>query len=268
MAIEKFEKDMRIIGMLDDEPNDVGGLSAAELKDKFDEGGKALKTYLNDVLIPALEQLGVETTVQRLKDSGLKYIRLNSEGEFETSEDGNNWSRPLVPRELIESDVFYAVYDETTNDEIYMAYKAGKAVYLKAGDNYGVYRLLFVGSSIAYFGGITSNRQFARYRCSDDTWTTYEHVPLAPMATSVAVTLTASGWDSSAKTQTVMVPGILADETKQLITPTPAIVDQDIYYESGILCTNQRENNLVFTAETTPAFDLTVYVTIQEVIAS
>ena len=167
-----------------------------------------------------------------------------------------------------ENDVFYATYGTTTNAEILAAYEAGKAVYLKVGGNYGVYRLLFVGSSIAYFGGITSNRQFARYRCSDDTWTTYEHVPLAPMATSVAVTLTASGWDSSAKIQTVMVPGILADETKQLITPTPAIADQDIYYESGILCTNQRENNLVFTAETIPAFDLTVYVTIQEVSAS
>ena len=226
-----------------------------------------IKKFLNEKLIPSLES-GVETTVQRLNDSGLKYIRLNSEGEFETSEDGNNWSRPPVPKDLIGSDVFYAIYGTTTNAEIYTAYKAGKAVYLKVRDTYGVYRLLFVGSSIAYFGGITSTRQFARYRCSGDTWTTYENVPLAPMATSVAVTLTASGWDSSDKTQTVMVPGILADETKQLITPTPAIADQDIYYESGILCTNQRENNLVFTAETIPAFDLTVYVTIQEVIAS
>lgn len=224
------------------------------------------KNFIN-ALITSLENLGVETTVQRSNNSGLKYIRLNSEREFETSEDGNNWSRPPVPKDLIESDVFYAVYGTTTNDEIYTAYEAGKAVYLKVESSHGVYRLLLVNSTTAYFGGITSNRQFARYRCSDDTWTTYEHVPLAPMATSVAVTLTASGWSSS-KTQTVMVPGILADETKQLITPTPAIADRDIYYESGILCTNQRENNLVFTAETIPAFDLTVYVTIQEVIAS
>ena len=166
-----------------------------------------------------------------------------------------------------ESDVFYAVYGTTTNDEIYTAYEAGKAVYLKVKSSHGVYRLLLVNSTTAYFGGITSTRRFARYRCFSDTWTTYDQVNLAPMATSAAVTLTASGWSSS-KTQTVMVPGILADETKQLITPTPAIADQDIYYESGILCTNQRENNLVFTAETIPAFDLTVYVTIQEVIAS
>lgn len=57
MAIEKFEKDMRIIGLLDDEPNDVGGLSAAELKDKFDEGGKAIQEYINNTLVPAVEEV-------------------------------------------------------------------------------------------------------------------------------------------------------------------------------------------------------------------
>ena len=41
MAIEKFNKNMAIIAALDDEPNDVGGMTSAELKNKFDEGGKA-----------------------------------------------------------------------------------------------------------------------------------------------------------------------------------------------------------------------------------
>lgn len=54
MAFEKFNKDMKIISALDDEPNDVGGLTAAELKAKFDEGGEAIKRYLNDTLIPAV----------------------------------------------------------------------------------------------------------------------------------------------------------------------------------------------------------------------
>lgn len=57
MAFEQFEKDMEIIAALDDEPNDVGGLSAAELKAKFDEGGEALKEYINGTLIPALEAI-------------------------------------------------------------------------------------------------------------------------------------------------------------------------------------------------------------------
>lgn len=55
MAFTKFTKDMAIIAKLDDEPNDVGGLTAAELKDKFDEGGKAIKDYLNETLAPELD---------------------------------------------------------------------------------------------------------------------------------------------------------------------------------------------------------------------
>ena len=87
----------------------------------------------------------------------------------------------------------------------------------------------------------------------------------ANKAKSVAVTLTASGWDSSAKTQTVTVSGVLADETKQLITPTPALASQAAYYDAVILCTGQAANKLTFTAKKVPTANLTVYVTIQEV---
>lgn len=59
MSINKFEKDMNIIKALPDEPNDVGGLSSDQLKSKFDEGGIALKNYINDEIVPALEDLTV-----------------------------------------------------------------------------------------------------------------------------------------------------------------------------------------------------------------
>ena len=59
MAISRLDSDLNIIQQLDDEPNDVGGLSATELKEKFDESGNTIKDFLNDVLIPALEQYGV-----------------------------------------------------------------------------------------------------------------------------------------------------------------------------------------------------------------
>lgn len=54
MALTEFTKDMNIISKLDDEPNDVGGLTSVELKAKFDEGGLALKAWLNETLLPAL----------------------------------------------------------------------------------------------------------------------------------------------------------------------------------------------------------------------
>ena len=59
MVIEKFDKDMNVIGALPDEPNDVGGLTAADLKAKFDEGGLALQQYINEVLIPFLQDFSV-----------------------------------------------------------------------------------------------------------------------------------------------------------------------------------------------------------------
>lgn len=87
----------------------------------------------------------------------------------------------------------------------------------------------------------------------------------APMPKAVKVTLTAAGWDSSAKTQKVTVNGVLADESKQLIMPMPAIASQAEYIKAGILCTGQTANSLTFTAQTVPTVDLTVFVTVQEV---
>lgn len=88
----------------------------------------------------------------------------------------------------------------------------------------------------------------------------------APALKCVHVTLSASGWDSS-KAQTVTISGVLADETKQLITPTPAMESQTAYYNAGIRCTGQLADSLTFTAKTIPIADLIVYVTIQEVSA-
>ncbi len=92
MALEKFNKNMAIIAALDDEPNDVGGMTSAELKNKFDEGGKAIQSYMNETLIPALENLGVETAVLLPENAaGFKYIRLNSDKVLEVSADGKTW---------------------------------------------------------------------------------------------------------------------------------------------------------------------------------
>lgn len=56
MSLTKFETDMNIISRLDDEPNDVGGLSSAELKAKFDEAGLTIQKYLNEVLLPSIQK--------------------------------------------------------------------------------------------------------------------------------------------------------------------------------------------------------------------
>lgn len=54
LEIQHLNGDLNIIQKLDDEPNDVGGLTSAQLKAKFDEAGNTIKTYINDTLIPAI----------------------------------------------------------------------------------------------------------------------------------------------------------------------------------------------------------------------
>ena len=80
------------------------------------------------------------------------------------------------------------------------------------------------------------------------------------------VTLTVAGWNSTAKTQTVTVSGILADESKQLIIPMPATASMTAYNDAGIQCTGQAADSLTFTAETVPTTAISVYVTYQTTI--
>ena len=82
---------------------------------------------------------------------------------------------------------------------------------------------------------------------------------------AVSVTLSASGWASNA--QTVTVSGVLADETKQLIQPMPAVASQQAYMTAGIYCSGQAANSLTFTCQTAPTENITVYVVMQEVSA-
>lgn len=54
MALPKMDKDLAIIQQLSDLPNSEDGLTADELKAKFDEAALAIKAYLNEKLIPAI----------------------------------------------------------------------------------------------------------------------------------------------------------------------------------------------------------------------
>ena len=95
--------------------------------------------------------------------------------------------------------------------------------------------------------------------------------PITPESIGAAVdpkysvaTLYSSAWDNSTLTQTVNIIGVSANETDQLITPTPAKSSQTSYHEAGIICTGQDTNSLTFTANSIPAEDLIVYIVIQD----
>lgn len=55
MALTTFDEDVENISALSDQPNDNDGLSADELKALFDKASVDIKNYINNVLIPELE---------------------------------------------------------------------------------------------------------------------------------------------------------------------------------------------------------------------
>ena len=75
LEIELLDGDLNIIQKLDDEPNDVGGLTAAQLKAEFDKAGNIIKDYLNGTLIPAV-----------LASDATEAARTAAEQERETAE--------------------------------------------------------------------------------------------------------------------------------------------------------------------------------------
>ena len=88
----------------------------------------------------------------------------------------------------------------------------------------------------------------------------------AAKALSFTVTLTAAGWNSSTKKQTVTVPGVLADTSKQVIWVTQTTEAAiDAYLEAGIVPVAQAANAVTLRADTVPTADITVNIVVQEV---
>lgn len=84
-------------------------------------------------------------------------------------------------------------------------------------------------------------------------------------ALSLTVTLAAASWDAGTKAQTVSVVGVLADETKQAITPAPAPGSWEAAGQAGVRCTAQAAGSLTFACAEVPTVDLTYNMLIQEV---
>lgn len=77
-ALTKFTTDVNNIQALSDRPNELDGLTSAELKAKFDKAGSDIKTFINNTLTEELDtalatipdsSTLVETDDSRLSDS-------------------------------------------------------------------------------------------------------------------------------------------------------------------------------------------------------
>ena len=88
------------------------------------------------------------------------------------------------------------------------------------------------------------------------------------VVTAHKITLTAAGWSSTNKTQSVTLTGVLADEDKQLIIPMPTITNLTDYNDAGVQCTGQAANTLTFSCDNVPASNIGVYIVLMSVTLS
>lgn len=78
MKMTLLNEDLRIHQKLDDEPNDVGGLSAREMKEKFDQAGLTIQKYLNETHLPEEEQALAKTLAQAKRYTDEKVVDVGS----------------------------------------------------------------------------------------------------------------------------------------------------------------------------------------------
>ena len=133
MALPEFTTDLNIIQKLDDEPNDIGGLTAAELKAKFDEAGLAIKKWLNETLLPALiaANLGYsssDTVEAENIQAAIEYVRAH--GSAETQALQNAVADDLTARSAQRTNKYDALSDQmsynydTLSDKLDENYKS------------------------------------------------------------------------------------------------------------------------------------------------
>ena len=120
MAIPRMNDDMDVIAKLADRPNDTQGLTAAQLKARFDKSGVDIQKYINDTLLPYLESGAAASNMGIEEITGL---------DAETVQ--------AALEELYDDkDVFWATYGSTTYSEVKAAYEAGKPVLCEYNGRY------------------------------------------------------------------------------------------------------------------------------------
>lgn len=104
MALSKMTTNVNNIQGLSDRPNTADGLTSSQLKEKFDKAGQDIKNYLNDTLVPEMEE--------KLK---------NLDGSKKCN---NEFDNPLVARENLKIKIVTSDSEMTDTDAIYLKYVA------------------------------------------------------------------------------------------------------------------------------------------------
>lgn len=234
-----------------------------------------------------------------ITDTGIKiYVDMPPVDDVLCMGEVSAGSGQVIANGRTESEIFVAAYDTTPYKTLAAAYEAGKALFCTrnvAGRTNYIPLMAYAKSSEGFtfgpdyygftlscskssewsrtkWGGgklppVTTTDNGKLLRVVDGAWKADEVLPsdigAAAESPSHQVTLTASGWNSTTKQQTVTCADVLADVTKQEIHAMPVDTSADNAYDAAsIRPVAQAANSLTFYAETIPTADIDVYVAI------
>lgn len=247
MALPIFDKDIAFVSKLDDYPNDVGGLSAEELKATFDKAALELQDYINNQLIPEL------VTELRKAEMGIP-----SEGKFNGTdlELGSVTGDKLAYKTVTQDKIGEKAVGSTeindgaiTEDKIALRAISGAKIKEKAIGSEHIAEDAVQAASIRD-GSITNTKIVSKSISRDK---------LTPGAAYrvLSATLPPSGW--SVGMQTVAVNGITATDT---FIVSPAIASHNAWCEAGVYCSGAATGSLTFSCEDAPIVALNAVITV------
>ena len=255
LEITLLDGDLNIIQALDDEPNDVGGLTSAELKAKFDEAGNTIKTYINGTLIPeilteeATEAARAAAEAQRETNENQ---RIENENARIAAEQARVDETNGVVAQANQAAQSWAVggtgtrEGEDTNNAKYWSEQAAAA----AGGGVTSFKGR-TGSVIPASGDYTAEMVGAYSKEETDTLLQKK----ADKSVDFTVTLTAAGWSDNAQT----ISNEKFVSAGYAYTVAPASGSFTNYADAMIYADDVTTNGqMVFHCDSVPTADLTV----------
>lgn len=117
MTLTEFSKNVNNIQSLSDRPNAIDGLSASELKQKYDQAGADIKEYLNETLLPELEEI-----LATIPDTS-NFVRTNDSRLSDSRKCNNNFDNWNTARTNLKVGYGTSLPSSADNGSLFFLYK-------------------------------------------------------------------------------------------------------------------------------------------------
>ena len=196
-----------------------------------------------------------------------KQSKITANGILKGDGTGTITSADETEVELVDlpQEVFWAIYDETTYEELNAAYNAGKLIKVKSGNE--IYSLSSITPTAAAFSCIYGSKGSYEQLLlleNDNSWMYFDVGDV--IDTKRTITLPTASWTGSDPyTQTVTISGSTSN-TKVDIQPSEELYDQLVTDNVGYLAIKNVNGTLTAVAKGgKPSVNLTVQVTYNNV---